>query len=71
MHCPFTSEISVERKHVLLITVIKKNALFLLFDVRENLHRSPPPPAPPFTHLTVLTQERSVRKKEKLPKRSR
>ena len=70
MHSPFTSEISVERKHVLLITVIKKMRYFyFLMSVKTCIR--PPTPAPPFTHLTVLTQERYVRKKEKLPKCSR
>ena len=67
MHCPFTSEISVERKHILSITVMRY--FYFLMSVITSI--GPPAPAPPFTHLTVLTQERSVRKNEKLPKCSR
>ena len=69
MHCPFTSENSVKRKR----NFNHRDALFLLFNVRDNVRRNPPPPPPPprpflsFTHLTAFTQARSALKKEKLP----
>ena len=65
MHCPFTSEISVKRKQN-YFNHCTCDALFLLFDVRDNVGRTsaPLPHAPPFTHLTELPQERSARKKD-------
>ena len=65
MHCPFTSEISVKRKHIISITVMR---YFYFFMSVITCVGPPPRNAPPFTHLTALTQETSARKKEKLPK---
>ena len=66
MHCPFTLEISVKRKHIISITVMRY--FYLLMSAITCVGLAPLPPAPPFTHLTELTEERSARKKEKLPK---
>ena len=68
MHCPFTSEMSVKRKHIISITVMRYFYFLMSAITCVGLAPLPPPPAPPFTHLTELTQERSARKKEKLPK---
>ena len=68
MHCPFTSKISVKRKHILSITVM----CYFYFFMSVITFVGPHPPHHPrpflsFTHLTAFTQARSALKKEKLP----
>ena len=71
MHCPFTSEISVKRKHIISITVMCYFYFFMSVITFVGTHppHPPPPPCPflSFTHLTAFTQARSALKKEKLP----